>query len=135
MQLAYKQAAAPPHGENDLRTALYHVLFGIKNTWKLEQNDLAGILHRTPSTISDWKTNQTVSVSSSQHPSPNDSQIFEFIELYDSVSSLFLRVEDQIKWLKTKSSDFRNESPLELLKLSNKNLFALREWVDHLARP
>jgi hypothetical protein len=135
MQLARKRAAPPAHGPNDdLKTALNRALFGIGDTWRLDQNDLAAILHRRSSTISDWKTNKAVSVSP-ENPSPNDTQIYEFIEFYDSVSSLFVRVEDQVGWLKTASPDFGGKSPIELLKINNKNLFALREWVDHLARP
>ena len=135
MQLALKKPAPPVHHpKDDLKTALYRVLFGIERTWGLDQSDLAGILHRRSSTISDWKTNQAVSVSP-ENPSPNDTQIYEFIEFYDSVSSLFMRVEDQIGWLKTASSDFGGSSPLDLMKTNSKNLFALREWVDHLARP
>ncbi|MGK5081848.1 hypothetical protein WDW37_00985 [Bdellovibrionota bacterium FG-1] len=135
MQLARKRPVVPIHGPDDgLKTALCRVLFGIEETWGLDQNDLAGILHRRSSTISDWKTNQAVSVSP-VNPSPNDTQIYEFIEFFDSVSSLFVRIEDQVGWLKTASPDFGGKSPLELLKLNNKNLFALREWVDHLARP
>jgi hypothetical protein len=135
MQLARKRPAPPAHDPNDdLKTALYRVLFGIGDTWGLDQNDLAGILHRRSSTISDWKTNKAVSVSP-ENPSPNDTQIYEFIEFYDSVSSLFVRVEDQVGWLKTASPDFGKKSPIELLKTNNKNLFVLREWVDHLARP
>jgi hypothetical protein len=135
MQLARKQTIPPVQGSNtDLKTALYRVLFGIENTWRLGQKELAEILHRRPSTISDWKIKEAVSVSPDS-PSPNDSQIYEFIEFYDSVSSLFVRVEEQIKWLKTPSIDFGGKSPMELLKISNRNLFVLREWVDHLARP
>ncbi len=119
---------------NDLKVALFHVLFGIEGNWQLEQNDLAGILHRSPSTISDWKRNESVSVSP-ENPSPNDAQIYEFIELYDSVSSFFVRVEDQISWLKSISRDFGGKSPIQLMKDHSKNLYALREWIDHLARP
>lgn len=115
---------------SELKSALYRVLLGIENAWEIEQTDLADILHRSPSTISEWKSKKAVSVSI--HPSPNDVQIYELIELYDSVSSLFVRVEDQIGWLKTKSRDFGGKSPIELLKIQPKNLFALREWVDHL---
>jgi hypothetical protein len=135
MQLARKRPAPPAHDpSDDLKMALYRVLFGIEGTWGLDQNDLAGILHRRSSTISDWKTNEAVSVSP-ETPSPNDTQIYEFIEFYDSVSSLFVRIEDQVGWLKTASPDFDGKSPLAYLKLHSKNLFALREWVDHLARP
>lgn len=135
MQLARKMTTPPIHSPNDdLKTALYRVLFGIGETWALDQNDLAGILHRRSSTVSDWKVNEAVSVSQ-ENPSPNDTQIYEFIEFYDSVSSLFVRAEDQVGWLKTASPDFGGKSPIELLKINNKNLFALREWVDHLARP
>lgn len=134
MQLSLRTEVPPGIDSNDLRTALHRVLFGIETTWGLDQNELAGILHRSPSTISDWKGKGSVSVSR-ENPSPNDTQIFEFVEFYDSVSSLFVRVEDQVGWLKTASSDFGGKSPIELLKNNSKNLFALREWVDHLARP
>jgi hypothetical protein len=139
MQFAQKKSAVPINppqkgAGNDLKTALFHVLFGIEDTWQLEQSDLAGILHRSASTISDWKSKEAISVAP-ENPSPNDAQIYEFIEFYDSVSSLFVRVEDQLGWLKTQSSDFNGKSPLNLLKEHSKNLYALREWVDHLARP
>jgi hypothetical protein len=135
MRLAKKQSLPPAYaGSNDLKTALYHVLFGIEEAWKLDQTDLAEILHRRSSTISDWKLKGAVSVSP-QNPSPNDTQIYEFIEFYDSVSSLFVRIEDQVRWLKTPSEDFGGKSPIDLLKLNNKNLYSLREWVDFLARP
>jgi hypothetical protein len=124
-----------PRGSGtELKTALFQVLQGIEKTWKIEQSELAAILHRSASTVSDWKTKKAVSVSV-DNPSPNDAQIYELIEFYDSVASLFIRVEDQIGWLKTKSQDFGGKSPLELLKIQSKNLFALREWVDHVARP
>src|SRR4051812_2611584 len=106
MRLAQKKITAStllPEGisNSNLKTALFHVLFGIEKAWQLEQNDLAGILHRSASTISDWKTKKAVSVS--PEPSPNDAQIYELIEFYDSVTSFFVRVEDQVSWLKTAS--------------------------------
>ncbi len=136
MQFARKKTAVPPaRGKSTpLKTALYQVLFGIEDRWQLGQQELAAILHRSASTISDWKKNEAVAVSQDR-PSPNDAQIYEFIELYDSVSSLFVRLEDQIRWLTTPSPDFHSKSPLQLLKASPKNLYALREWVDHFARP
>ena len=118
----------------DLKSALFRILFGIETTWGLDQNDLAAILHRSPSTISVWKSQQAVSVAPS-HPSPNDAQVFELIEFFDSVTSLLIRTEDQINWLRTTSPDFGGLSPLELLKLKPKNLYTLREWVDRVARP
>lgn len=119
--------------DSDLKTALFQVLCGIEREWQMDQNDLAKILHRSPSTISEWKNKGAVTVSP-ENPSPNDTQIYEFIEFYDAVNSLFLRIEDQITWLKRPSQDFGGASPFELLKTHTKNLYALREWIDHVGR-
>ncbi len=133
-KLEIPESALYHESPNDLKVALHHVLFGIEKAWRIEQSDLASILHRSPSTISEWKGKGAVSVSTGK-PSPNDAQIYELIELYDAVTSLFVRVEDQISWLHTKSLDFGGKSPLQLLKEHSQNLFALRAWVEHLARP
>ncbi len=118
----------------ELRQALFHVLSGISSTWQLDQNSLAAIIHRSPSTISEWMNKESVSVSMST-PSPDDAQIYEFIEFYDSVSSLFVRVEDQTRWLKQAATEFGNKSPITILEEHPKNLYMLREWVDRAARP
>jgi hypothetical protein len=117
----------------DLNSGLFLMVNGIKNVWNLSQKDLAEVLHRSGSTISDWKTHQRIHVSKT--PDANDKLIYEFIEFYDSVTSFFSRTSDQVKWLKTESEDFKNESPLSLLKKDPKNLYCLREWIDRLARP
>jgi hypothetical protein len=115
----------------DLKSGLFLSVTGIENTWNLSQSDIAEVLHRSASTISDWKAKGKIHVS--KNPDPNDKVIYEFIEFYDSVSSFFSRTSDQIKWLKTSSKDFKNESPLSLLKKDIKNLYFLREWMDRLA--
>ncbi len=135
MALYLTQATSPhlSHTHDDLKSALYNVLFGIQVTWKLPQSELAAILHRPESTVSDWKVKQTVNVS--PEPSPNDLTIYELIEFYDSVSSMFARVNDQLQWLHRRSSDFAGESPIELLKKHPKNLYLLRDWLDRAGRP
>jgi len=117
-----------------LGSAIFKVLEGIASTWKLDQGELASILHRDPSTISTWKRAKSVAVSK-EHPAPNDVQIFELIEFFDSLSSLLFRKEEQIKWLRTQSVEFGGKSPFELLRENPKNLFALREYVDRISRP
>jgi hypothetical protein len=133
-------ALGKPHVPNGLGegralgSALFKVLEGITNAWKLEQAELAAILHRDPSTISTWKRAKSVAVSK-DNPAPNDVQIFELVEFFDSLSSMILRKEDQIRWLRTSSVEFGGKSPFELLKENPKNLFALREYVDRISRP
>lgn len=136
MQIARKESSLSRQVTNekkdDLKIALAKILFGIERTWKLKPNELAEILHRAPSTVANWKRNESVSVSSDK-PSPNDSQIYGFIELYDSLSAFFVCVEDQTGWLRTKSPDFGDKSPLDLLKKEVKYLYKLHEWIDHVA--
>ena len=136
MEFANRKPEPPGRNQShdSLGSALYKVLEGIRKTWQLGQNDLASILHREPSTISTWKNQQSVSVSK-ENPSPNDAQIFELVEFFDSLTSLIVRDEDQIQWLKTKSVEFGDKCPMELLRVNSKNLFALREHIDRIARP
>jgi hypothetical protein len=135
MSFALAKAASPHFAGQSkaLKQALYEILFGIQNTWQLGQSDLAAILHRSESTISDWKSKKSVSVSA--EPSPNDLVIYEFIEFYDSLCSTLGRVEDQLRWLKQISPDFGGESPLELIQKHPKNLYILRDWLDRASRP
>jgi hypothetical protein len=117
-----------------LGSALFKVLEGISKSWDLDQTELAAILHRDPSTLSTWKKSKSVTVSKDR-PAPNDVQIYELIEFFDSLSSMLFRKEDQTKWLRTPSIEFGKKSPLALLKENPKNLFVLREYVDRVARP
>lgn len=133
-----QSSAKPPvsteaHHES-LGKALFKVIAGIENTWKLKQNELANILHRDQSTVSTWKGKKAVSVGRGT-VTPNDRHLFEFIELFDSLSSLFIRVDDQVNWLRSPSTEFGDVSPYELLVADSKNLFALREFVDRNSRP
>lgn len=139
MELTDKPVRPPAEigsSHSEMGRALCEVLLGIQRTWKLDGSEIAKILHRNRSTVSEWLGERGSVAVSSGVLSPNDAAIFEFIELFDSVSSLFSREADQISWLRKPSSDFpRGQSPLELLFEHPKNLFALREWVDGLARP
>ena len=135
MGFRLEKVHAPSHSDHDLTEALFRILEGICNSWQLSPTtELAEILQRQPSTVSDWFTRKHVHVSPSK-PSPNDLLIYEFIDFYDSVSSLFLRSGDQIKWLRSVSTDFGNRSLLQLLKTDPKNIYALHEWINHTRQP
>jgi len=55
--------------------------------------------------------------------------------IFLNTSTIFVTSLDQIKWLKTPSEEFGNQTPLDLIKDDPKNLFLLRAWVDQIANP
>lgn len=130
-----KRVSAGQEGrtQDDLCEGLYEILFGIKGEWELTQKELSQILHRSLSTLNEWRAKKKVHVSHTSDA--NDLLIYEFVEFFDSVTSLFPRKSDQIKWIRARSEAFGGESPLTLMARSPANLYHMREWVDHLSRP
>lgn len=106
----------------NLKSALFYALIGIEKSLELKENDLAEILHRSPIEIINWKAREEVP----------DCQIIGLIDLYDSISSLFMTPEDQVTWFHTSSEDFEGYSPLEFLKAHPKNVYVLLDWFECL---
>jgi hypothetical protein len=113
--------------------ALYKVVFGILKEWDLSQEELALLLNRTPTTISEWKKREFISIS--KNPDMNAYQIFEFIELYKGLTNLFVSVKDRVAWLREINEGLNNTSPLQLIQEDPRNLHSIRNLLSRLANP
>jgi transcriptional regulator with XRE-family HTH domain len=113
--------------------ALYKVIFGIMREWDLSQEELADLVGRNPTTISEWKKNETIAISKKM--SMADYQLFEFIELYKTLTNLFVSIKDRVGWLRESNEGLENKSPLELIEKDPRNLQYIRDLVSRLANP
>lgn len=68
--------------------ALFKIIFGIMREWNLSQAELAILVGRQPTTISEWKKREFISTAKTLDM--NDYQLFEFIELYKALTDLFV---------------------------------------------
>lgn len=113
--------------------ALYKVIFGILKEWELSQEELAVLVHRKPTTISEWKKRESISVS--KDLDMNDYQLIEFIELYKVLTNLFVSKNDRVSWLRESNEGLGNQTPLELIKSDPRNLHNIRLLMSKIANP
>lgn len=113
--------------------ALFKVIFGIMREWSLSQAELAVLVGRQPTTISEWKKKGTIPIS--KIPDMNDYQLFEFIELYKALTNLFVSVNDRVGWLREVNEGMGDKAPLELIRENPKNLSYVRDIIGHLSNP
>ena len=113
--------------------ALYKVIFGILKEWELSQQELATLVHRPPSTISEWKKKESISVS--KDLDMNDYQLIEFIELYKVLTNLFVSLRDRVSWLRESNVGLGNKSPIDLIKTDPRNLHNIRLLMSKIANP
>ena len=117
-----------------LGAAIFKILRGIQDEWGLTDSEMADVLQRSPSTYHTWKQSESVTISS-ERPSANDQVIFAFIDVFDSVSALFYRLEERKKWLRTANPAFNDRSPLDIMRASSENVFRLRDYLQRLVSP
>ena len=113
--------------------ALYKILFGILEELDMTQKELAILVNRNQTTISEWAKRKSVSVSKKMDM--NDYQIFEFIDLYKSLSNFFSFKKDRIQWLREKNVGLNNQRPLDLIAEDPRNLSRIKNLVNRLANP
>ena len=99
---------------NDLSKGLFKIVNGIMNELGFNQTEISKILHNPLTTIT-----------------PDNIQIYELIELYDCLTSYFVKTEDQVKWLNTKQLVFKDMSPLEYIYQHPNNLRDVRLLLEH----
>lgn len=113
--------------------ALYKIIFGILKEWGLSQEELAVLVHRKPTTISEWKRRGTISVA--KDLDMNDYQLFEFIELYKVLTNIFVSMNDRVSWLRESNEGLGNQTPLELIESDPRNLHKIRLLMSKIANP
>ena len=113
--------------------ALFKIIFGILKEWGLTQEELASLVHRRPTTISEWKRKESISVS--KDLDMNDYQLLEFIELYKILTNLFVSTKDRVSWLREPNAGLGNNAPLELIKTDPRNLHNIRLLMSKIANP
>jgi hypothetical protein len=120
--------------KTDLHSGLFKIIEGIKNEFEFTQRDLSKILHRPPTTISNWFEQKLIKVSKEGH-TPDDAQIYELIELYDSLTSYFVHTQDQKAWLTTAQQIFENLSPIAYMQKHPAHLREVRKYLDRRINP
>ncbi len=113
--------------------ALFKIIFGIMREWDLTQSELATLVGRQPTTISDWKKKEFISTSKA--PDMNDIQLFEFIELYKALTNFFVLTKDRVAWLREANDGMNKKAPLDLIKEDPRNLLYVRNILSHLSNP
>lgn len=113
--------------------ALFKIIFGIMREWDLSQAELAILVGRQPTTISEWKKKEFISTAKT--PDMNDYQLFEFIELYKVLTNLFVSSKDRVAWLREANEGMDKKAPLELIKENPRNLGYVRDILSHLSNP
>ena len=117
-----------------LHEGLYKILRGIQNEFGLEEAAIARLIHKPPTTVNGWFKKGSVKVSKNRY-TPDDVQIYELIELYDTISSYFVKTEDQIKWLKTEHHAFGKLSPLSYIYEHPSHLRDVRRYLEARMNP
>ena len=113
--------------------ALYKIIFGILREWDLSQKELAILIHRPPTTISEWRKKESIPVS--KNLDMNDYQLIEFIELYKVLTNLFVSMNDRVSWLREPNEGLDGRSPLDLIEEDPRNLHHIRNLMSKLANP
>ena len=115
-------------------SSLFKVVFGIMREWELTQEELATILNKPPSTISEWKKNKFIPFS--KRPTNDEYQIIQFIEFYKLLSDFFASIEDRTSWIRDKNKALGEASPFEFIKVNPpRNLALLNDLIRRLANP
>lgn len=117
-----------------LHEGLYKILHGIQNEFGFEEAVIARLIHKPPTTVNGWFKKESVKVSKDRY-TPDDVQIYELIELYDTISSYFVKTEDQIKWLKTEHRAFGGLSPLSYIYEHPSHLRDVRRYLEARMNP
>jgi hypothetical protein len=118
----------------DLYRGLYKILRGIQREFGFDESEISKLLHKPRTTVNGWFKNGSVKVSKSRY-TPDDVQIYELIELYDCLSSYFVRTEDQVKWLKTEHKTFGHLSPMSYIFKHPAHLRDVRNYLEYRMSP
>lgn len=118
----------------DLHKGLYKILHGIQKEFGFDEVVIAKLLHKPPTTVNGWFKKKSVKVSKDKY-TPDDVQIYELIELYDTISSYFVKTEDQVKWLQTEHRAFNGISPLSYIFEHPSHLRDVRRYLENRMNP
>lgn len=113
--------------------ALFKVIFGIMREWDLTQEELATLVGRPATTISEWKSKESIPIS--KNLSMNDYQLFTFIELYKALTNLFVLKNDRVSWLREKNEGLDNKSPLQIIEEDPRKLYDIKDLASRLTNP
>jgi hypothetical protein len=111
--------------DKDLRKALAKVLVGIESEWKISSAEFGQLLHVTESMFLNWKSLESIDATDLSFE-----RVIRFIDFYDTISSLFAKVEDQIGFLNSTSEEFNFKSPFELIKDRFDNIMGIQFFID-----
>ena len=98
------------------------------------QSHIAKILHIPHTTVNGWFKREEVKVSKGK-ATPNDVQIYDFIDLYNSISSYFVRKEDQVGWLSKDHEAFGDRSPLAYMYEHPSHLREVKYYLETRMNP
>ncbi len=118
----------------DLHKGLYKILHGIQKEFGFDEVVIAKLLHKPPTTVNGWFKKESVKVSKDKY-TPDDVQVYELIELYDTISSYFVKTEDQVKWLETEHRAFNKLSPLSYIFAHPSHLRDVRRYLEARMNP
>ncbi len=118
----------------DLHKGLYKILHGIQKEFGFDEVVIAKLLHKPPTTVNGWFKKESVKVSKDKY-TPDDVQVYELIELYDTISSYFVKTEDQVKWLETEHRAFNKLSPLSYIFEHPSHLRDVRRYLEARMNP
>jgi uncharacterized protein (DUF2384 family) len=117
--------------KRELERALLEALEGIKTDLVLSQKDLCKVLHIPEATYNGWKEKGSINLSNSQ--SLNDLGIIKFIDLYDSISSLYSSKDGYLNWFQSPLAS--EKSPIELMIDDSEQILHLNTYVNWLLNP
>jgi hypothetical protein len=115
----------------DLNTGLRLIVIGIRGDWGLSDAEMSKILTLSLKEFNLW-------IRENRLPYIKDDPVrletlYDFIEFYDSVVSLFPKKADQLRFLDSKLHHFDNETPLTLVKCHPIFIYEVTDWLDRLA--
>jgi hypothetical protein len=120
-------------GDGSKEKALFKVIFGILKEWDLSQDELAILVNRRATTISEWKKKESIALSKSLDM--NDYQVLELIELYKVLTNIFVSIKDRVSWLRETNIGLGHKSPIALIKEDPRNLSHIRKLMSKIANP
>ena len=119
--------------EKKLENALFKVLEGIREELFLSVDDYCKVLHVDIDVYSFWVHEKRLVKGKISIDKFDD--LLEFIDIYDCITSLFVKEEDAIKWYIIPLDIYNSKTPLEFLKEKESNVQIINSYVNRLLNP
>lgn len=128
-----KKVFESTYDREQLQVALVEMLIGISKDWDIRVPELASLLSQPEGTVKGWFINKKMRLNAAVDA--NTHLILDFIDIFNMIDSFFVRRQDQIDWLNTKSNRFGGKTPFEFMKESPLNMARARELISQLRNP